>query len=402
MIKNALSLYMSLLLAAGPAAAQVHDAANAGRAARSQTGTAGLNSATAAGVLPGLPVASAGLSASLSPAVAPVVAAVEAAAARPEGLRALAADASPAAAYARALIAAPVSPAARAEAVKALGEPAVARLEGAVRALKSEAASSAKSAAALKSAAAEFAALDGRALEDRVPEASPVAGRPSSVKSALAAPARAWRAVKRAAAMATMAVTLSMTVAAPMAVAQNAAAPAGFNPVVVMAQAGAVQTQDAIVRANEINDAIAKWTPNTRLIVMGDPGLDAAAQRQLAAFLADKHWTVIVVESAAGMTYRDVDGNLRRGVDALEYGAGQGIFRKGGFSSQVESLSGLPDGSILVISMNEHFLFLRNSEAQRVNGLDGAAHFPGDLDQWAQAATSPGPSRRRSPTSTRA
>lgn len=376
MIKTALSLFIALFLAAGPLAAQVVESAGAGRAT-APAGTAGLNSGTPAASLPSLPAASAGLSGSLSPAVAPVVAAIEAAAAKPETLRALVANPSPAAAYARAIIAAPATPAARAEAVKVLGETAVVRLEAAVKAMSSEAAGTPKASAALKTVAAEFASL-----ENRAPEALEVAALAASKPAGLSAPKRALRALKTAAITATMAIT--MAVAAPAVHAQNAVLP-NIPATSIMAQIGGSQAQAEVLHARDINDAIAKWTPSTKLIIIGDPGLDAGSQRQLAAFLADKHWTVIVAENANGMSFRDVDGNTRYGKEALEFGAGQGIFRKNGFSGQVNDASGLADGSILVISMGEHYLFLRNSEAQRVNGLDGAAQFPGNLDQWAKA-----------------
>jgi hypothetical protein len=152
------------------------------------------------------------------------------------------------------------------------------------------------------------------------------------------------------------------------------------------------RTQGSVLHARDINDAIARWTPDTHLIVMGNPGLDERSQRELAQFLADKHWTVIVAENASGMSFRDIDGYTRSGREALEFGAGQGLFRKSGFSSLVDAASGLADGSILVISMGEKYLYLRNSEAQRVNGLGGAAEFrsldmsnPTKLDRWAIA-----------------
>ncbi len=368
MIKTALSLYIALFLAAGPLAAQVQEAANGGKGGPSGV-TGSISGPNVNGTLPGLPNAAPGLNGALPGGASPVLSLLAVSAARPESLRALAANPAPAAVYARALIAAPVSPAARAEAVKTLGEDVVVRLEAAVKTLSTETAGSAKAAASLKNVAAEFAALGERAAE------TPVVAAPKT-KSA-------WKALKSAAAVATMALT--MAVASPAVHAQTGNVLPNFNPAAVTAQLGASQSQSAIVRATDINDAIAKWTPNTRLIIMGNPGLDEGAQRSLAAFLADKHWTIIVAENANGMSYRDADGNTRYGKEALEYGAGQGIFRKGGFAGQVDATSGLADGSILVISMGEHYLFLRNSEAQRVNGLDGAAQFPGNLDQWAKA-----------------
>jgi len=377
MIKHALSLSIVLILAAGPVAAQVQDAAVGGRGGKSGVVAA----AQAPGVnasLPGLPNAAPGLTGTLPGGASPVLASIAAAAAQPESLRVLAANPSPAAVYARALIAAPATPAARASAVKALGEAVVARLEAAVKTLSSETSGSMKASASLKTVAAEFAAL-GTTTEPYGEEVS----LPHAVGKGrkLNAPKRAWRAIKTAAVMATMAVTLAVT----PAIAQQALPVPSFNPVSIMAQAGSNQTQDGVVHAADINDAIAKWTTNTRLIIIGNPGLDAGSQRALAGFLADKHWTVIVAENASGMSFRDVDGNTRYGKEALEFGAGQGIFRKSGFSEQVDAQSGLADGSILVLSIGDRYLFLRNSEAQRVNGLDGASEFAGNLDQWAKA-----------------
>ena len=94
---------------------------------------------------------------------------------------------------------------------------------------------------------------------------------------------------------------------------------------------------------------------------------------------------MIIVQSNSGMTYRDAEGRTHHDNDAVEYGAGQGIYKKNGFSSQINAESGLQDGSILVITMEQRKLFLRNSEAQRLNGLDGEREFAGNLDQWAKA-----------------
>jgi hypothetical protein len=374
MIKHALSLSIALILAAGPAAAQVQDAAVGGKG-----GTTGIGAAaqvSGVNTLPGLPSATPGLTGSLPGGASPVLVSIAAAVAQPESLRALAANPSPAAVYARALIAAPVTPAVRTEAVKTLGEAVVARLEAAVKALSLETAGSAKASASLKTVAAEFAALGERSAVT-----AEVTASVASSTSKLTSPKRAWKAIKTAAIMATMAITVAVT----PAIAQQTRTLPSLNPVSVMAQLGSSQAQGEVLHAADINDAIAKWTTSTRLIIIGNPGLDAGSQRALAEFLSDKHWTVIVAENASGMSYRDVDGNMRSGKEALQFGAGQGLFRKNGFGSQVDAQSGLADGSILVISMGEHYLFLRNSEAQRVNGLDGEQNFSGNLDQWAKA-----------------
>lgn len=381
MIKHALSLYIALFLAAGPAAAQVQEAAVGGKGGQlNAAGAAAASQGLNAG-LPGLPGGAPGLTGALTGGAAPIIAFLETAEVRPESLRVLAANPTLAGGYVRALIAAPVKPAVRAEAVRALGEPEINRLEAAVKAFTARTAGSAEASAALKTVAAEFAALGDRAPQPFAVAASPA---PASKPAKLAAPGRAWNALKRATVTAMMAVTLTMSVAGPAA-AQNTLMLPNVPPAAMMAQLGAQRQQAEVVRAADINDAIAKWTPATKVIVIGDPGLDAGSQRQLAAWLEGKHWTVIIVQSNAGMTYRDAEGRTHRDNDAVEYGAGQGIYKKNGFSSQINVETGLSDGSILVITMEQRKLFLRNSEAQRVNGLDGEREFPGNLDQWAKA-----------------
>lgn len=381
MIKHALSLYIALFLAAGPVSAQVQEAAVAGKGGQLNAAGAAAARQGLTGVLPGLPGGAPGLTGALTGGAAPIIAFLETADVRPESLRVLAANPTLAGGYVRALIAAPVAPAVRAEAVRALGEPEIARLEAAVKAFSVRTVGSAEASAALKTVAAEFAALGDRAPQPFAVAASPV---PASKPVKLAASGRAWNALKRATVNVMMAVTLTMSVAGP-AIAQQSTVLPNVNPIVMMAQAGAQQQQAQVVQAADINDAIAKWTPSTKVIVIGNPGLDAGSQRQLAAWLEGKHWTVIIVQSNAGMTYRDAEGRTHRDNDAVEYGAGQGIFKKDGFGSQVDAASGLQDGSILVITMEQRKLFLRNSEAQRVNGLDGEREFPGNLDQWAKA-----------------
>src|SRR5215203_429280 len=129
----------------------------------------------------------------------------------------------------------------------------------------------------------------------------------------------------------------------------------------------------------------AAWRPAVHLYVLGDAGLEEDALQELAAWLEDRHWTVLLVADASGQTYRDADGVERLGVDALEYGTGQGIPRQAGFLAQVQPRSKEPDGAILTIVMAQRALFYTGSEAQDRRGL-GESQFRGNLDRWAVEA----------------
>ena len=366
---SVISLFLLLCLTASPLASQTKGT-HAGSNAGSSRGIAPAPQSSLA-VPMALPIAAPKLAVTLPTGFAPAVEVVKAAVSQPKSLNLLASNPAVDAGYARALIADRVTPEIRSEAVSALGMPAIIAIETAVSELKAKVSGSPRAAAALNSIAKDFALLESRA------PATPTAVSATPTRTPLTLAKRAIRS-----AALTMTMVLSLAAAVP-AVQNSVVLHRPPTQIVAMVQDQARQSQTEVLHAANINEAIAKWTPNTHLIIIGDPGLDAGAQRDLAAFLSDKHWTVIVAENADGMTFRDVDGNTRHGEEALEFGAGQGLFRKNGFSSQRDAATGLSDGSILVISMNEHFLSLRNSEAQHRNNLGGEEHFARNLDRWA-------------------
>jgi hypothetical protein len=138
-------------------------------------------------------------------------------------------------------------------------------------------------------------------------------------------------------------------------------------------------------RAGTIGEVVATWRPEMHLFVLGDVGLKENALRELAGWLADKHWTVLLVQDASGQTFQDDDGVVHEGVDALEYGTGQGIPRRPGFPAQVEPRTQEPDGAILTIVLAQRALFYTGAEARDRRGL-GEAQFRDNLDRWAVAA----------------
>ncbi|MBI3289700.1 MAG: hypothetical protein HYZ74_09310, partial [Elusimicrobia bacterium] len=377
MIKHALSLYLSLFLAGGPAAAQLQEAASAGKTGKATAAAAAAN--FSAKDLPPLP-AVAGLAGSLSGGAAPIISQIEAASKNPDSLRALVGDSSPAAVYARALIAAPigVAPEARAAAVVAMNEATVARIEAAVKTMSASIAGSARAKTALAKVASDFESLSKRSPETFV------AGSASAAATRLSRPARFARRVKQAAVMAMVAAAVAIS---PVIHAQNAPA-----------KSEQAARASALVHASDINDALAKWTPATRLIIVGDVGLDEGAQKSLAAWLTGKHWTVILMKNQAtpaqyrdnkGPVFVDEENRVHRGEDALKFAIGQGIPHKSGFSSFVHEGSGLPDGSVFITTLEEHFYQLHNSEAQKVHGLSAKTEFgspdlkrPTKLDRW--------------------
>ncbi|HEX4959227.1 MAG TPA: hypothetical protein VF173_00210 [Thermoanaerobaculia bacterium] len=158
-----------------------------------------------------------------------------------------------------------------------------------------------------------------------------------------------------------------------------------FPPAGAPAKSLPAAARAGFVHVGTIGEVLSSWRPKTHLYVFGDVGLGEAALRELAAWIGDRHWTVLLVADARGETYRSADGALRQGEDALEYGTGQGIPKRAGFLAQVDPRTQQPDGAILTIVLAQHVLFYTGSQAQDSRGL-GEAQFRGNLDQWAIAA----------------
>lgn len=387
MIKRLFSLIVALCLSPLPAFAAVTAGSNV-KTTRANGAPAGALSAPGLGSAPLLSAPAAGLTPSLTVAPAPALAAIALAeTGTAESIRALTAETSPAAAFVKAVVAQPhtlADAAVRAEAVAALGEPAVARLEAAARAL----APSAELTQLRREVGVVTPAVAQRALARLIKEFGTMSAVPETTPVVAAAPKPARRpsALRRYAMAALAVMTLSNAVPA-ISVASEHAQPASVRIVLadqlgsLLAQAG--QQQADYVQFRTADELVAQWNPDQHLYVSGDVGLDRAALRRLSAFLADKHWTVVLVADSSGFRWRDAQGNTRYGDDAIEYATGQGIFAKGGFTSQTNSVTGQRDGSILTFIMQQRVLLLRNSEAQKSVGLNGETRFKGHLDQWA-------------------
>ncbi|HBL28556.1 MAG TPA: hypothetical protein DD490_17110, partial [Acidobacteria bacterium] len=146
-----------------------------------------------------------------------------------------------------------------------------------------------------------------------------------------------------------------------------------------------VSATGPVVRAATIGEVLSRWRPGTRLFVLGDVGLSDEALRELAAELSETHWTVLLIQDATGQTYKDADGVVREGVDAIEYGTGQGLPQRPGFAAQVHPRTRESDGAIFSIVLAQRALYYTASTAQDTRGL-GEDRFAGNLDQWAIAA----------------
>lgn len=151
----------------------------------------------------------------------------------------------------------------------------------------------------------------------------------------------------------------------------------------LLAPVCAAAPHGSYVRVESIGEMLRVWRPETPLYLLGNVPLEADVLGELAGWLQDKHWTVLLVENAAGQTYTDVTGVVRSDVDAIEWGVGEGMLRRPGFARLVHPLTGEPDGAVFAIVLAQRALFYTSSEAQKSRGL---GDFSSGLDQWAKLA----------------
>lgn len=156
--------------------------------------------------------------------------------------------------------------------------------------------------------------------------------------------------------------------------------------VVAQAEAPARVEQGTVLQARDLQDALARFDPATRVVVIGDVGLGRAELERLARSLSGKHWTVVLVQDASGLRYTDAEGRTHYGDAAVDFATGQGLYKKEGILNQVNPLTGERDGAVLTLIMGQRILLLRTGDAYNARGLDGQTQFKGNLDRWAVQA----------------
>lgn len=148
----------------------------------------------------------------------------------------------------------------------------------------------------------------------------------------------------------------------------------------VLAPVCAAAPQGKYVRVETIGEMLRVWRPETHLYVLGTVPLEEDVLAELAGWLDGKHWTVLLVEDATGQSYTDIHGVLHTGVDAVEWGVGEGMLRRPGFAKQLHPRTGEPDGAVFAIVLAQRALYYTSSAAQKSRGL---GEFGAGLDQWA-------------------
>lgn len=144
------------------------------------------------------------------------------------------------------------------------------------------------------------------------------------------------------------------------------------------------QLNGGVTSIERVEDVIDNWQANRHVFVKGDIGVGRRQLDELQDWIEKHapHWTVVLLESAAGERYRAADGREYEGLDAVEHALGNGLSNRTGFGNLEHPKTGESDAAIFVLFLRERKFSYFGSDAQDRRGL-GEAAWMGQLDQPA-------------------
>ena len=145
-------------------------------------------------------------------------------------------------------------------------------------------------------------------------------------------------------------------------------------------------TQKAVKPSN-IHQLISKWDVNQHLYVKGDIRINDRDLDKLEQWLDEngKNWTVILMKTASGESWKDTRGETYYGMDAVENAVGRGLSNKTAFSKQVHPKTQTRNGAIFLLFLNERKFSYFSSSVYDARHL-GKANWQGNLDGKAITA----------------
>lgn len=134
-------------------------------------------------------------------------------------------------------------------------------------------------------------------------------------------------------------------------------------------------------------DILKEWKPGQHVYVKGRLGVSDARLAELETWIGANHanWTVLLMQTAGGESYRDVNGRSYRSIDAVEHAMGKGLPATTGFGSLKHPETGQANGAFFILFLEERKFSYYGSEAYDRRGL-GARQWAGKLDASAKRA----------------
>lgn len=131
-------------------------------------------------------------------------------------------------------------------------------------------------------------------------------------------------------------------------------------------------------------ETVARWTPDQHLYVKGDLGLPPEKLAGLEAWLDANapHWTVVLARDAAGESFRDDDGRVHAGMDAVDHALGKTLANTTAFGDLTDARTGERNGAFFILYLKERKFTYYASDAHDRRQL-GESRWIGKLDQPA-------------------
>lgn len=150
---------------------------------------------------------------------------------------------------------------------------------------------------------------------------------------------------------------------------------------------GEAATDAVPVKVSAGTEVVRVWKPGQHLFVKGELGLSAAQLSALAQWLEANatNWVVVLLDSAAGETYRTADGRTFTGIEAVNYALGQGLMGQTPFGQSVDARTGERNACFFALFLKDRRFSYYGSDAQDRRGL-GENNWIGNLDAPAISA----------------
>ena len=139
-----------------------------------------------------------------------------------------------------------------------------------------------------------------------------------------------------------------------------------------------------VAKAVEIPE---RWKAEQHLYVKGEVGLSMEGMGTLETWLDvhAPHWTVVLMQDASGESWREASGQMRTGMEAVEYALGQQLPAMTAFGKHTHPGTVERDGAWLVIFLKERQFSYWASDAYDRRRL-GEDRWQGNLDSAARQA----------------
>jgi hypothetical protein len=130
---------------------------------------------------------------------------------------------------------------------------------------------------------------------------------------------------------------------------------------------------------------VEEWTAGQHLYLKGNIGVSQGQLVGLEKWISVNapNWTVLLVESSSGETYKDARGETYHGMDAVEHAMGKGLPSRTSFGDLKHPKTGEANGAFFILFLKDRKFSFYGSTAYERRGLS-SRNWAGNLDREAK------------------